>query len=224
MPLHYGAGLMDIFQLFRGVLPVFKNELLFRGFLIAFGFHVQLTLEQENRSSADTHWWKGPIKGSNREFLDSSQGGVRRVFDEKGRLRLAVYLAGKTFAHLEQYFAIGRYAEFLKSAAVTVGRDYLETHIEEIRKGSLEKTLLRVRTLTPQFALPDGLVEDERRKGISETKLAKRSPKIKPIAHKKAMSSNERNILWRDRLSVKQKDAQKIEKALRRKELRAAKK
>ena len=223
-PKLHGAGLIDLFQIFRPLVPEFEEEILFRGFLIAFGRHVRLTLQKDIDSGQVTHWWNGQIKGSDCMFLDSSRGGGRAVFNEEGRLRLALYLAEQTFVSLEQYFATGIHAQFLESAAVLVGRDYLNKYLEEVQKGSLEEELLTVPKFTPKFALPKQLAEAKRRKDISDTKLAKRAPEIKQIAPNKAMNSTQREALRWSLLSEEEKQAERDKKAARRKELRAEKK
>ena len=168
--------MIDVFQIFRPLVPEFEDEILFRGFLIAFGRHVRLTLERDFDYGLVTHWWNGQIRGSDCMFLDSARGGGRGVFNEEGRLRLALYLAEQTFVSLEQYFVTGAHARFLESTAVLVGRDYLNKHLEEIQKGSLEEELLTAPKFAPQFALPKTLVNIKRGKKESETKLAKRPP------------------------------------------------
>jgi hypothetical protein len=221
-PKLHGAGMINVFEAFRHLVPEFKDEILFRGFLIAFGRHVRLTLKRDDYDLV-THWWNGQTSCSDCMFLDSSRGGGREVFNEEGRLHLAQYLAEQTFVSLEQYFAAGVHAKFLKSATVHIEKDYLQKHLEEIQKGSLEEELLKVPKLTPKFALPKALVEANRAKNISETKLGKRPPEIQRIAPGEAMSSTQREALRWSRLSEDEKQAERDKKASRRKELRSKK-
>lgn len=170
--------MIDVFQIFRLLVPEFKDEILFRGFLIAFGHHVRLTLQRDFDYGLVTHWWNGQIKCSDCMFLDSSRGGGREVFNEEGRLRLALYLAEQTFVSLEQYFTSDVHAQFLESSAVLVERDYLKKHLEEIPKGSLEEGLLTVPKLAPKFALPKALVKAQMKDKVSKSKLSKRKPNL----------------------------------------------
>lgn len=216
--------MIDVFQIFRPLVPEFKDEILFRGFLIAFGRHVRLTMQMDFEYGLVTHWWNGQIRGSDCMFLDSSRGGGRGVFNEEGRLRLALYLAEQTFVSLEQYFSVGAYGRFLESSAVLVGRDYLQKHLEEIPKGSLEEELLAVPKLAPQFALPKALAKAKKDKSISETMLDKRAPEIKEIAPNRPITDAERFALKRSQMTEEQKQARRDKEAARKKELRQQKK
>lgn len=216
--------MLDVFQIFRPLVPEFEDEILFRGFLVAFGRHVRLTLQRDSDYGLVTHWWNGQIKGSDCMFLDSSRGGGRDVFNEEGRLRLALYLAEQTFVSLEQYFTAGVNAQFLESSAVFVERDYLKKHLEEIPKGSLEEELLTVPKLAPKFALPKALVKDKKYKDLSKANLGKRAPEIKEIAPNRPITDAERKSLKWSRMTEEQKQAERDKKASRRKELRAEEK
>lgn len=223
-PKLHGVGMIDVFQIFRPLVPEFEDDILFRGFLIAFGRHVRLTLQRDFDYGLVTHWWNGQIKGSDCMFLDSSRGGGREVFNEEGRLRLALYLAEQTFVSLEQYFAAGVHAQFLESSAVLVERDYLKKHLEEIPKGSLEEELLTVPKLAPQFALPKALVKDKKYKDLSKANLGKRAPEIQEIAPNRPITNAERFALKRSQMTEEQKQARRDKEAARKKELRQQKK
>lgn len=216
--------MIDVFKIFRPLVPEFKDEILFRSFLIAFGCHVRLSLERDSDYGLVTHWWNGQIKGSDCMFLDSSRGGGREVFNEEGRLRLALYLAEQTFVSLEQYFTVGMYAQFLESAAVGLERDYLEKYLEEIPKGSLEEELLRVPKLVPAFALPKALMKVKKYKDLSKANLGKRAPEIQEIAPNRPITNKERCALKWDRLTEEEKQTRRNKEAARKRELRAAKK
>ena len=157
-------------------------------------------------------------------FLDSSRGGGREVFNEEGRIRLALYLAEQTFVSLEQYFATGVHAQFLESSAVLVKRDYLKKHLEEIPKGSLEEELLTVPKIVPQFALPKALVEVQMKQKVSQSNLSKRTPQIQEIAPNRPITDAERKTLKWNLMTEEEKQAERDKKASRRKELRAEKK
>lgn len=223
-PKLHGAGMIEVFQIFRPLVPEFEDEILFRGFLVAFGRHVRLTLQRDFDCGLVTHWWNGQIKGSDCMFLDSSRGGGRAVFNEGGRLKLAFYLAEQTFVSLEQYFAAGIHAQFLESAAVVVERDYLNKHREEIQMGSLEEELLTVPKLAPKFTLPKALMEAKRGKDSSITQLAKRSPEIQGVAPNRPITNTERMALRWNHMTEEEKQARRDKEAARKKELRHQKK
>lgn len=222
-PRLHGAGMIDVFQIFRPLVPEFEDEMVFRGFLIAFGHHVRLTLERDFDYGLVTHWWNGQIKGSDCMFLDSSRGGGREVFNEEGRLRLALHLAEQTFVSLEQYFATGTHAQFLESASVLVRRDYLDKYLDTIQKGSLEEELLTVPKLAPKFALPKALVKIQMKEKVSQSKLAKRPPEIQEIAPNRPMTNAEKQALKWSRMTEKEKQDQRDKKAEQKRE-RAKKK
>lgn len=211
--------MIDMFQSLRPLVPEFADEALFRGFLVAFGCHVRRTLDGDSGNRPVTHWWNGPTLGSDSMFYDSSRGGCRAVFNEAGRLRLALYLAEQTFVSLEQFFAAGVHARFLENPALLVGRDYLNAYLE-VPKGSLEEELLTVPSLAPQFALPEALVKARKRKQHSETMLAKRKPEIQLIAPNRPISEAERSALRRSQMAEGQKQARREKEAARKKALR----
>lgn len=213
---HHGAGMVSFFNQYRHLVPEFKDEFIFRGFLIAFGRHVRSTIDKNFGDLEITHWWKGQLddKGRNveRMFLDSSQGGIYRVFNEQGRQRLSLYLAEQTFISLEQYFIVGSHRSFLESEYVPIEPGHLAKHLE-IPKGSLEEELLKAPKRAPVFALPKSLAGAERARKISETMLAKRPPTSSAANPKKAMSCKERKALSRSQLSEKAKDELKEREA-----------
>lgn len=216
--------MIDVFQIFRPLVPEFEDEILFRGFLIAFGRHVRLTLQRDFDYGLATHWWNGQIKGSDCMFLDSSRGGGQEAFNEEGRLRLALYLAEQTFVSLEQYFAAGLHAQFLESSAVLVESDYLKKYLDENPKGSLEEELLTVPKLAPAFALPKALMKVKKGQEHSKIMLSKRAPEIEEIAPGKAMTPAQRQALRWSKLSEEEKQLVRDKKAAQKKERKAEKK
>lgn len=222
-PKLHGAGIIDVFEALRYDVPQFKDEILFRGFLIAFGRHVRLTIQNDSEYGQVTHWWNGQVKGSDCMFLDALQANGREKFNEEGRLRLALHLAEQTFVSLEQYLAARIHATFLESKSLLIEKNYLKQHLE-IQKDSLEEELLTVPKLAPKFALSKTLVKLKRAEGIKATNLAKRAPEIKQIAPNRPITDAERKALKWSRLSEEEKQDERDKKAARRKDLRAAKK
>lgn len=224
-PNHHGAGLIDVFQMYRSLVEEFKHELFFRGFLIAFGHHVRETLKRDSDSHPVTHWWRGSNGEKDSQFVDSSQGYSFVLFGQAGRQQLALNLAKETFKALDLYFTYGYYKSFLESAAkLTSGSSFLEAYLEDMPEDIAVELVPEPPRNIPAFAMNEEAVEAERVKKISDSKLSKRPPEIEKIAPGKALTSAQRESLRWSRLSEDEKQAERDKKAARRKELRAAKK
>lgn len=222
-PYHHGAGLVDIFQIYRGLVEEFKHELFFRGFLIAFGHHVRETLKRDSDSHPVAHWWRGSNGEKDSQFADSSQGYSFVLFNQAGRQQLALNLARDTFRALDLYFTYGYYKSFLESAAkLTSGSSFLEAYLEGVSEDIAAELVPEPPRNIPAFV--DKEAVKLKNKKTSEAMLAKRAPEIEQIAPGKALTSTQRGSLRWSRFSEEEKQAERDKKAARRKELRAAKK
>ena len=194
-PNHHGAGLGYLFQHYRhkecSLVAEFQQELIFRGFLIAFGKHVRKTIESDSKSHPVSHWWTGPNGKFDSLFVDPSQGHSRQVFDEKGQKRLAQALAEDTFSSLELYFTAGCYKPFLESEKCNVSYSVLGEYLENVPKYIKDEPLPQNLGYKGTFVIDPVVKEAERRSKMSKTKLAKRGPDTE-----KALTGTERKKLF----------------------------
>jgi hypothetical protein len=179
-PEHHGAGLVDIFQNYRYLVPEFEHELFFRGFLVAFGRQVRETLQRDSDSHPVTHWWRGPLGTTDSQFADSSQGHAWALFNQAGRQQLAHNLAVETFRALELYYSHGCYKAFFESAAKLVGSDFLEGYLESIPADIAAEPVPELPKIVSAFALDQASVKAKKNNRTSETMLAKRLPDLTP--------------------------------------------
>lgn len=221
---HHGAGLIDIFQHYRDLVPEFEHELFFRGFLVAFGHHVRETLQRDSDSHPVTHWWRGPLGTTDSQFADSSQGHAWNLFNQAGRQQLAHNLAVETFRALELYYSHGCYKAFFESAAKLVGSDFLEGYLESMPAEIAAEPVPEVPAISPSFTISKEAARVAKNKKISEKMLSKRAPKIIAIAPGRKLTDAEKKALRWESLSEIQKEAEREKKAARRKELRNSKK
>lgn len=177
-PEHHGAGLVDIFQNYRDLVPEFEHELFFRGFLVAFGRHVRETLQRDSDSHPVTHWWRGPLGTTDSQFADSSQGHAWSLFNQAGRQQLAHNLAVETFRALELYYSHGCYKAFFESAAKLVGSDFLEGYLESMPADIAAEPVPELPKAMPVLLLDEVAAKSQKNKKISDTKLAKRAPDL----------------------------------------------
>ena len=179
-PEHHGAGLVDIFQHYRNLVPEFEHELFFRGFLVAFGRHVRETLQRDSDSHPVSHWWRGPFGATDSQFADSSQGHAWALFNQAGCQQLAHNLAVETFRALELYYSHGCYKAFFESAAKLVGSDFLEGYLESMPADIAAEPVPELSKIVSAFALDQAAVKAKKNKRTSETMLAKRLPDLTP--------------------------------------------
>lgn len=177
---HHGAGLIGIFQHYRDLVPEFEHELFFRGFLVAFGHHVRETLKRDSDSHPVTHWWQGPLRKTDQQFANSSQGHAWALFNQAGRQQLAHNLAVETFRALELYYSHGCYKNFFDSAAKLVGSDFLEAHLESMPADIAAEPVPETPKERPAFLLDEAATKAKKNKRTSETMLAKRLPDLTP--------------------------------------------
>jgi hypothetical protein len=185
-PLLHGAGLEDLFRYYRYLVPEFRSELIFRGFLIAFGNHVRSTLDLDSSSYPVTHWWRGApqMKGQKMFFIDSSRSNARSEFDVKGRAILAHNLAERTFKVLEIFFTTQKYSEYLtkyiSSSKLIEGKDK-DVCIDDslLNDASTHDGCESISEFKQKELLDIDEIEIMRRVKISKTMLAKRNPKLR---------------------------------------------
>lgn len=174
--------------------------------------HVRETLKMDSTSHPVTHWWSRARRGLKKKFMDSSESKAWSDFDDKGKVQLALNLAGATFKVLEEHFATGIYSTFLRSAVGPRGnevlRDYLETIPEDI-----VNELPQAPKLQPSFILPKETVRLQKNKKISDTMLSKRPPEVEQIAPGRAMTDAERQSLRKGKLTGKALEEYKAKKA-----------
>jgi len=204
-PQHVGAGLIDLFRHYRDLVPEFKEDLLFRAFLIAFQSHVKTTLELDWTDYPKAHWWKGSGYDQSTFFVDSGRGNAFAAFDEDGRQRLADNLADSTLKVIKMYQVCGFRQDYLRSSALAAGSDFLKQYIRAIPEEIAEEQLPEQSRHVPQF-IPVGSPEAHWRAAVSKGMIAKRPPDL-----------TEKEQQYRDRKKANQKayDARKkAEKAL----------
>ena len=223
-PNHHGAGLEDLFQRYRSLVPEFNKELLFRAFLIAFGQHVRSSIKRDSDSHPEGHWWRGSKQSGTQLFADCSEDNCWKRFNTKGREKLAHNLAGQTFKVLDLFFTVGKFEDYLtkhaepKSTLKTPkmweeSEDEIDDSlVDDVSTHDGEKSVLghKQRTI-PE--IPEH--EVRRRKEISVTMLAKRSPERseRPLTNaEKCKRSREedkkRPMTAREKNAKKEKQAQ----------------
>lgn len=176
----HAAGLGDYFQRYRSFVPEFKDETLFRCFLIEFGQHARRTTQFDPSYEYHTNWWSGPDYGMPSSFVAPGGCGVLVRLDKSGLVQLAKALAQGTLRVLDDYCYDGTNSQFLNNPFVDEDvplQEYLDKIPPELEEEEIEKEWLPV--LRPlEVALNPEARKAEKCKKHSETKLAKRPPDL----------------------------------------------
>lgn len=214
----HAAGLGDYFQRYRSFVPEFKDDTLFRCFLIEFGQHARRTTQFDPNYEFHTNWWSGPDYGVPSSFVAPGYCGVLVRLDKSGLVQLAKTLAQGTFRVLDDYLFDGRNGDFLRDSFIEEDlplQNYLGQIPPDLEQEEIEKE--RVPVLRPlEVALNPEAQRAERDKKDSETKLAKRPPDLTTDEIERREAERKRVAEYRK----KKKDAERLKsklKSLRRK-------
>lgn len=176
----HGAGLDSYFQRYRSFVPEFKDETLFRCFLIEFGQHARRTARFDPNYEFHSNWWSGPAHGVPSNFVAPGSCGVLVRLDKSGLVQLAKALAQGTFRVLDDYLFDGRNGDFLRDSTVeeeTPLQKYLEGIPPELEEEEIKKERLPV--LRPlEVAVDPETRNAAKSKKTSETMIGKRPPDL----------------------------------------------
>lgn len=191
----HGAGLADYFQRYRHFVPEFKDETLFRCFLVEFGQHVRRADQFDSGYTSRTNWWSG---SSQNNFVESDPFGILVQLDKHGLVQLAKSLAQRTFRVLDDFCNTGKNIQFLGQVAVNEDvllREYIDQIPAYLEEEKLEKELLPVLRPLEVAVNPEARNADVVKK-ISDSKLKKRRPDLTEkelmVLEKKRLRQQER--------------------------------
>lgn len=176
----HGVGLVGVFEKHRDQVPEFKDELIFKAFLIAFNEHVVNTIQRDSDSHPVTHWWERWVRHDKEGvqpmyFADSSNDHARRLFNRKGKKQLAENLAERTFKLIELYFTVGSHARFLGKERKDGSLKYFQVEAnEEMSEEKTQTTPVEYETLVPQEN--SNWMEERLAANSSKPMISKRSP------------------------------------------------
>lgn len=194
-PKQHGAGLAGYFQRYRQFVPEFKDETLFRCFLVEFGQHVRRAAWFDRGYTSRSNWWSG---SSQDNFVDSGLFGILVRLDKPGLVELAKSLAQGTFKVLNDFYRISKNSDFMRQVGVYEDaplHEYLEQIPPELEKEEVEKELLPVLMPLEVVANPEVRNADMAKK-ISDSKLKKRKPDLTEkelkVLEKKRLREQER--------------------------------
>lgn len=211
-PKQHGAGFADYFQRYRHFVPEFKEEALFRCFLIEFGRHVRRTIQFDSGFQLNSNWWSGRRNSPDSAFVAAGCPGVLVKLDKVGLVQLAKSLAEGTLRVLDDFCRENKNSEFLEFISCpVVGEEvelceYLDQMPAWVEDEPVEKGL--VPSLHPLCLAINPEVRDvEMADKVSKSKLAKRAPDL--TDERKAFLERKRrnNIEYKARKKAEKDDA-----------------
>jgi hypothetical protein len=190
-PNNHGAGFADYFQRYRRFVPEFVDEVLFRCFLIEFGQHVRRTIQFDHDFKCGSDWWGGRSKSPDSTFLVAGCPGMLIKLDKHGLIRLAKSLAEGTLRVLDDFCGKDHInSDFLSCPAVGVNVELQEELVQIPAWAEDVPVELGVVPSLHPLCLADRpeVIDAERIKKISKTKLAKRAPDLTTaeVAHRES--------------------------------------
>lgn len=178
-PYHHGAGLYDYFERYRHFVPEFKNNIMFRCFLIEFGQHVRRTDRFDPGYELRSNWWCGSYQSN---FVGSGLVGVIVQLDKRGLVQLAKSLVDGTFKVLEDFYESDKNEVFLKQKDIAEDnslQEYLDEIPAWVEKEKLENEKGRVPVLRPLEIVTNPETHNiEKNKKTSQTMISKRPPNL----------------------------------------------
>lgn len=182
-PHQHGAGFADYFQRYRHLVPEFKEEAVFRCFLIEFGRHVRRTAQFDIGFQLNSNWWSGRRLSPASVFVTTGFPGVLVKLDKVGLVQLAKSLVEGTLRVLDDFCRENKNSEFLEFIdhpvveVETALCQYLDQMPAGVEDEPVEKGL--VPSLHPlRLADRPEVPNVEKNKKTSDSMLSKRPPDL----------------------------------------------